>query len=128
MTKMELLNAIVTGATVTAEMAEKASEWAGTLEKASSKPSKAQVANEAVKAEILAYLGQCDEPVTAAVLSADTGIVKGKAVALLGQLAKAGEVIAEKGKGKAPMSYYLPVTEEGRCENRPKWAVFTKNG
>ena len=107
MTKLELLSAIVTGATVSAEMAEKAAEWAVTLEKQSSKPSKAQVANEAVKADILAYLGQCAEPVTAKVLSEDTGIVKGKAVALLGQLAKAGSVVAVKGKGKEPMSYTL---------------------
>lgn len=107
MTKLELLSAIVTGATVSAEMAEKAAEWAVTLEKQSSKPSKAQVANEGVKADILAYLGQCAEPVTAKVLSEDTGIVKGKAVALLGQLTKAGSVVAVKGKGKEPMSYAL---------------------
>ncbi len=111
MTKMELLNAIVVGATVTAEMAEKAAEWVVTLEKQSSKPSKAQVENEGVKAEILAYLAQCEAPVTAKVLAEDTGILKGKAVALLGQLAKAGAIVAEKGKGKAPMAYYLPVTE-----------------
>ena len=111
MTKLELLSAIVTGATVTAEMSEKAKAWAETLSTQAAKPSKAQIENETVKAEILAYLGQCAEPVTAKVLAEDTGIVKGKAVALLGQLAKAGEVIAEKGKGKAPMSYYLPVTE-----------------
>lgn len=105
MTKMELLNAIVTGAEVTEEMKAKAQEWAETLAKRSSKPTKAQVENEGFKAEILEYLAGVEGAVTAAKVAEDTGIVKGKVVALLGQLAKAGKVVAEKGKGKAPMSY-----------------------
>ena len=105
MTKMELLNAIVTGAEVTEEMKAKAQEWAETLAKRSSKPTKAQVENEGFKAEILEYLAGVEVAVTAAKVAEDTGIVKGKVVALLGQLAKAGKVVAEKGKGKAPMSY-----------------------
>lgn len=111
MTKMELLSAIVTGTVVTEEMSAKATEWAETLAKRSSKPTKAQVENESIKADILSYLAMCSEPVTAKVLSEETGILKGKAVALLGQLAKSGEIVAEKGKGKAPMSYYLPIKE-----------------
>ena len=104
MTKMELLIAVTEGAVVTAEMAEKAKAWAETLEKKADKPTKAQVENEGYKAEILAYL-EGKEPVTAAKVAEDTAIVKGKVVALLGQLAKAGKVIAEKGKGKNPMTY-----------------------
>ena len=46
MTKMELLNAIVTGATVNEEMEAKAKEWAETLAKRAEKPSKTQVENE----------------------------------------------------------------------------------
>ena len=105
MTKMELLNAIVTGDVVSEEMEAKAKEWAKTLEKRSSKPTKAQVENEGFKAEILEYLAGADGAVTAAYVAEGTGIVKGKVVALLGQLVKAGKVVAEKGKGKAPMSY-----------------------
>lgn len=105
MTKMELLNAIVTGVTVTEEMQAKAKEWAGTLAKRTEKPTKAQVENEGFKAAILGYLEGVEGAVTAAKVAEDTGIVKGKVVALLGQLAKAGKVTAEKGKGKAPMSY-----------------------
>lgn len=105
MTKMELLNTIVTGATVTDEMEAKAKEWAETLAKRAEKPSKAQVENEGFKAAILGYLEGVEGAVTAAKVAEDTGILKGKVVALLGQLAKAGKVVAEKGKGKAPMSY-----------------------
>lgn len=105
MTKMELLNAIVVGGVVSEEMEAKAKEWAGTLAKRAEKPSKAQVENEGFKAQILEYLVGADGAVTAAKVAEDTGILKGKVVALLGQLVKAGEVVAEKGKGKAPMSY-----------------------
>lgn len=105
MTKMELLNAIVAGGVVSEEMEAKAKEWAETLAKRSSKPTKAQMENEGFKAAILGYLEGAEGAVTAAKVAEDTGILKGKVVALLGQLAKAGEVVAEKGKGKAPMSY-----------------------
>lgn len=105
MTKMELLTAVTEGAVVTAEMAEKAKAWAETLEKRADKPTKAQVENEGYKDKILEYLEGVDAPVTAAKVAEDTAIVKGKVVALLGQLAKAGKVVAEKGKGKNPMTY-----------------------
>ena len=105
MTKMELLNAIVVGGVVSEEMEAKAKEWAGTLAKRAEKPSKAQKENEGFKAEILEFLAGCEGAVTAAYVAEGTGILKGKVVALLGQLAKAGKVTAEKGKGKAPMSY-----------------------
>ena len=105
MTKMELLNAIVVGGVVSEEMEAKAKEWAVTLAKRAEKPSKAQAENVIFKAQILEFLGTCEGAVTAAYVAEGTGILKGKVVALLGQLAKAGEVVAEKGKGKAPMSY-----------------------
>ena len=105
MTKMELLNAIVAGGVVSEEMEAKAKEWAETLGKRSSKPTKVQVENEGLKVGILEYLEGADGAVTAAKVAEDTGYVKGKVVALLGQLVKAGKVVAEKGKGKAPMSY-----------------------
>ena len=105
MTKIELLNAIVVGGVVSEEMEAKAKEWAETLAKRAEKPSKAQVENEGFKAQILEFLAGAEGAVTAAYVAEGTGIVKGKVVALLGQLAKAGKVVAEKGKGKAPMSY-----------------------
>lgn len=105
MTKIELLNAVIDGAEVTEEMVAKAKEWKAVLEKRSSKPTKAQVENEGIKAGILEYLAGADGAVTAAKVAEDTGYIKGKVVALLGQLVKAGEVVAEDGKGKAPKSY-----------------------
>ena len=105
MTKMELLNAIVVGGVVSEEMEAKAKKWAETLAKRAEKPSKAQVENEGIKAGILEYLKGTEGAVTAAKVAEDTVYVKGKVVALLGQLAKAGAVVAEKGKGKAPMTY-----------------------
>jgi hypothetical protein len=111
MTKRELFEAIVAKNEVTDEMVAKAQECLVALDKRSDKPSKNQVENEAYKAEIYGYLVEAGVAVTAAKVAEDTGIVKGKVVALLGQLAKAGKVIAEKGKGKAPMSYQA-VAEE----------------
>lgn len=105
MTKRELFEAIVAKNEVTDEMVAKAQECLVALNNRSDKPTKNQVENEAYKAEIYGYLVEAGVAVTAAKVAEDTGIVKGKVVALLGQLAKAGKVTAEKGKGKAPMSY-----------------------
>ena len=75
MTKREFLVAVKAIEGISEEMVAKADEMIASLDNRSSKPTKAQVENE------------------------------GQVVALLGQLAKAGKVVAEKGKGKAPMSY-----------------------
>ena len=105
MTKREFLVAVKAIEGISEEMVAKADEMIASLDKHSDKPSKNQVENEGFKAQILEYLVGAEGAVTAAKVAEDTGIVKGKVVALLGQLAKAGKVVAEKGKGKAPMSY-----------------------
>lgn len=105
MTKREFLVAVKAIEGISEEMVTKADEMIASLDNRSSKPTKAQVENEGFKAQILEYLVGAEGAVTAAKVAEDTGIVKGKVVALLGQLAKAGKVVAEKGKGKAPMSY-----------------------
>lgn len=105
MTKREFLVAVKAIEGISEEMVAKADEMIASLDNRSSKPTKAQVENEGFKAQILEYLVGVEGAVTAAKVAEDTGIVKGKVVALLGQLAKAGKVVAEKGKGKAPMSY-----------------------
>ena len=105
MTKREFYEAVKAIEGVSEEIVTKADELIAGLDKRSDKPTKAQVENEGFKAEILEYLAGAEGAVTAAKVAEDTGIVKGKVVALLGQLAKAGKVVAEKGKGKAPMSY-----------------------
>ena len=105
MTKREFLVAVKAIEGISDEMVAKADEMLASLEKRSSKPTKAQVENEGFKAQILEFLAGAEDAVTAAYVAEGTGIVKGKVVALLGQLVKAGKVVAEDGKGKAPKSY-----------------------
>lgn len=105
MTKVEFFDVIINGGEITDEVIEKAKAMKEQAEKRSSKPTKAQIENEGIKDAILAYLATAEGAVTAAKVAEDTGYVKGKVVALLGQLAKAGKVVAEKGKGKNPMTY-----------------------
>ncbi len=105
MTKREFLVAVKAIEGISKEMVAKADEMLESLDKRSSKPTKAQVENEGFKAQILEYLAGAEGAVTAAKVAEDTGIVKGKVVALLCQLVNADKVIAENGKGKAPKSY-----------------------
>lgn len=105
MTKREFLVAVKAIEGISEEMVAKADEMIASLDNRSSKPTKAQVENEGFKAQILEYLVGAEGAVTAAKVAEDTGIIKGKVVALLGQLVKAGKVVAEDGKGKAPKSY-----------------------
>ena len=101
MTKMELLNAIVTGAEVTEEMQAKAKEWAETLAKRSSKPTKAQVENEEIKAEILEAM-KPDNFYTVTDIMKMVGLESNqKTSALVRQLKEAGLVIRSESKGKA---------------------------
>lgn len=110
MTKVEFFDVVINGGEITEEVIAKAKEMKEQVQKRSDKPTKAQVENEGFKAEILAFL-EGGATVTAAEVAEGTGIVKGKVVALLGQLAKAGKVTVAKGKGKAPNSYAIVVAE-----------------
>lgn len=116
MTKREMYEAIVAKKEITDEMVAKAQECLVALDKRSDKPSKNQVENEGYKTDIYDYLVKAGVAVTAAKIAEDTGILKGKVVALLTQLAKAGKVLATKGKGKAPMNYIALVEVEAEPE------------
>ena len=72
------------------------------LDKRSSKPTKAQVANEAVKAEIAKVLSA--EPKTAKAIAEAVGESTNKVAALLKQIE--GVVVTE-GKGKNPKTYSI---------------------
>ena len=72
------------------------------LDKRSSKPTKAQVANEAVKAEIAKVLST--EPKTAKAIAEAVGESTNKVAALLKQI---GGVVVTEGKGKNPKTYSI---------------------
>ena len=72
------------------------------LDKKSSKPTKAQIENEGIKDEIKTVLGT--EPRTASEIAAEVGVSTAKAAALLKQIP---EVVATKGKGKNPTTYTI---------------------
>ena len=72
------------------------------LDKRSSKPTKAQIANEAVKAEIAKVLSV--EPKSAKVIADAVGESTNKVAALLKQIE--GVVVTE-GKGKNPKTYSI---------------------
>lgn len=73
------------------------------LDKKSSKPTKAQVENQAIKAEISVAVG--DEPKSAKDLADVLGYTTNKVAALLKQLIEEGAVVKIEGKGKNPATY-----------------------
>ena len=72
------------------------------LDKRSSKPTKAQIANEAIKAEIREVLTA--EPKTAKAIADEVGESINKVAALLKQIEG---VIVTEGKGKNPKTYSI---------------------
>lgn len=72
------------------------------LDKKSSKPTKAQKENEGIKAEILAVLGS--EGKTASEIAAEVGYSTAKVAALLKQIEG---VVKTEGKGKNPATYAI---------------------
>lgn len=72
------------------------------LDKRSSKPTKAQIANEAIKAEIANVLTV--EPKTAKAIADEVGESTNKVAALLKQIEG---VIVTEGKGKNPKTYSI---------------------
>ena len=105
MTKREFYEAVKAIEGVSDELVAKADELIAGLDKGSSKPTKTQVENEGHKVTILDWLKTNAGSHTAAQVADGTGILKGRVVALLGQLATAGQVTITEGKGKAPKSY-----------------------
>ena len=67
----------------------------------STKPTKAQIANIAVKESLANVLGEATEPLTAKAVGELVSISPQKASALLKQMIESGEVVKEVVKGKS---------------------------
>ena len=65
------------------------------------KPTKAQVANDGLRADIVDFLGGCDEPMTATDIASHFGVSNQKVTALMGRLLEDGAVVREVVKRKA---------------------------
>lgn len=93
MTMREYLNTVA-NAHINDEMDNKTADLLVALdrknEKSRSKPSKATIANEPIKAQILERLG--DEPITSAVVAEGLGLTVAKVASLLGVLHREGKV------------------------------------
>lgn len=74
------------------------------LEKRSSKPTKAQVANEGVKLAIVEVLTGTDTPLSAKAIAEAVGESTNKVAALLKQIEG---VVKTEGKGKNPATYAI---------------------
>lgn len=119
MTNREFYQAIVEGATVTAELATFAAEQVEKLDKRNEKraatPSKTAIANEPIKAKIVEFLKDKDTPIIAPTIATEVGITTQKASALARQLVEEGKLVvtdvkvAKKGKLKG---YAIAPTEE----------------
>lgn len=96
MTKREFLVAVKELEGCTDEMKAVADKMIAGLDKKSSKPTKAQLENEAIKDKIAEYLD--DEPKTAREIAEAVGITTNKAAALLRQMAEVEKVPGEKTK------------------------------
>lgn len=120
MTNREFLTAIANSTVLPTDLTDFATEQITKLNarnearKASSKPSKTAIANEPIKASIMAFLSQQSEPVIACTVAEGVGISTAKASSLLRQLVESGKVvksevkIPKKGKTAA---YAVALTE-----------------
>ena len=114
MTTREFLNTVIE-ANLSEEMTNQAKAMVAALDKRNAKraatPSKTAVANEPIKADIVATLNS--EPKTAAEVGATLNLTTMKASALLQQLAKSGKVAVHdvKVKGKGTCKGYTIITQ-----------------
>lgn len=120
MTNREFLTAIANSANLSSDLTDFATDQIAKMDarnearKASSKPSKTAIANEPIKASIMAFLSQQTEPTIACTIAEGVGISTAKASSLLRQLVESGKVvksevkIPKKGKTAA---YAVALTE-----------------
>lgn len=105
MTKVEFYAQIIANPTLTEEEVAFLTHEKELVEKRnarkSTKPTKAQVANIAVKEQIAEFLSTVTEPLQAKPIGEALGISPQKASALLKQMVEAGEVHKEVVKGKS---------------------------
>ena len=104
MTNREFLTAIANSTVLPTDLTDFAAEQITKLNarnearKASSKPSKTAIANEPIKASIMAFLSQQSEPVIACTVAEGVGISTAKASSLLRQLVESGAVVKSEVK------------------------------
>lgn len=120
MTNREFLTAIANSTNLPSDLTDFATDQIAKMDarnearKASSKPSKTAIANEPIKASIMAFLSQQTEPTIACTIAEGVGISTAKASSLLRQLVESGKVvksevkIPKKGKTAA---YAVALTE-----------------
>lgn len=120
MTNREFLTAIANSTNLSSDLTDFATDQIAKMDarnearKASSKPSKTAIANEPIKASIMAFLSQQTEPTIACTIAEGVGISTAKASSLLRQLVESGKVvksevkIPKKGKTAA---YAVALTE-----------------
>ena len=120
MTNREFLTAIANSTNLSSDLTDFATDQIAKMDarnearKASSKPSKTALANEPIKASIMAFLSQQTEPVIACTVAEGIDITTAKASSLLRQLVEGGKVvksevkIPKKGKTAA---YAVALTE-----------------
>ena len=107
MTKMTYVSALdvaINGVADNAEVAEKLTALRAQIAKKNSaerKPTKTQVANDGLRADIVDFLGGCDEPMTATDIATHFGVSNQKVTALMGRLLEDGAVVREVVKRKA---------------------------
>lgn len=101
-TKKSVLTKVVEGVALSEDEIAVVKKMIEGLAKKSSKPTKAQIANEAVKAEIAKVLTA--EPKTAKAIADEVGESTNKVAALLKQIEG---VIVTEGKGKNPKTYSI---------------------
>lgn len=106
MTRREVFTKAMSMFTEGSEEYEVMAKAIASLEKKSSKPTKAQIENEGIKTEIRAVLGA--EPKTARQIADEVGYTVNKVASLLKQIEG---VVKTEGKGKNPATYTITITE-----------------
>lgn len=125
MTNREFLTAIANSTVLPTDLTDFAAEQITKLNarnearKASSKPSKTAIANEPIKASIMAFLSQQSEPVIACTVAEGVGISTAKASSLLRQLVESGKVVKSEVKipKKGKTAAYAVALTESADEN-----------
>lgn len=125
MTNREFLTAIANSTVLPNDLTDFAAEQITKLNarnearKASSKPSKTAIANEPIKASIMAFLSQQSEPVIACTVAEGVGISTAKASSLLRQLVESGKVVKSEVKipKKGKTAAYAVALTESADEN-----------
>lgn len=102
MTKREVFTKAMEMFAEDSEEREVMAKAIASLDRKSSKPTKAQIENEGIKAKIVEVMGA--EPMTAREIADEVGYSTAKVAALLKQIES---VVKVEGKGKNPATYHI---------------------